>query len=273
MLEPFILPDTPVAVFWIFTGLAIIILGISKSGVSGAAILALPLMMMVMPVDKVAATMLPLLILCDLNAIYHHRSNVVWKQVFAIFIPAILGIAIGTFIWWKVGQAGVDDYALGLKRFVGVIAIVFGLYILARESSMEWASRHKAGRVWAVIAGVSAGITTTLAHAAGPIVSLYLFSQSMGRTLFVGTMAWTFTLLNITKLPFYAAIGMIRADVLYFDLFLVPLIPLGSWMGKWILENISETVFNRVIMVLAILGGVQLLFNIQLIALALEALR
>jgi hypothetical protein len=34
-------------------------------------------MMMVMPVDMVVATMLPLLVLCDMNAIYHHRRNVV----------------------------------------------------------------------------------------------------------------------------------------------------------------------------------------------------
>lgn len=270
MIEPFILPGIPVPLFWLFTGLAIIILGISKSGMSGAAILSLPLMLTVMPVDKVAATMLPLLVLCDLNAIYHHRLNVVWSQVLKIYVPAIVGIAIGSFMWWRIGQEGVDGYAVGLKRFVGFIAIVFGLYILAKETSLKWVAEHKTGPIWAVIAGVSAGITSTLAHAAGPIVSLYLFSQGMGKTLFVGTMAWTFTLLNITKLPFYGAIGMIRTDVLLFDLFLIPLIPIGSYLGKWLLVNVSETLFNRVIMVLALIAGTQLLFNAQVIQRVLD---
>ena len=264
MLDGFIEPGIPVGVFWVFVGLAVIILGISKSGVSGAAILSLPLMMMVMPVDKVAATMLPLLVLCDMNAIYHHRRNVVWKKVLSVYFPAIIGIGIGTFIWWYVGENGVERYAGSLKRFVGVIALLFALYIFAKETSMSWVSRHQAGPVWAVIAGVGAGITT-LAHAAGPIVSLYLFSQNMGKQLFVGTMAWTFTLLNLTKLPFYGAIGMIRWDVLLFDLYLVPLIPVGSYMGKWLLHRFSESVFNRVVFVLTLLAGIQLVFNVQLI--------
>jgi uncharacterized protein len=265
MLEGFIEPGIPIPVFWLFCGLAIIIMGISKSGISGAAILSLPLMMMVMPVDKVAATMLPLLILCDMNAIYHHRRNVVWKAVFSIYFPALIGIGIGTAIWWYIGQNGVEIYTIPLKRFVGIIAILFGLYIFAKETSLSWVAEHRAGPVWAVIAGFSAGFTSTLAHAAGPIVALYMFSQSLGKQFFVGTMAWTFTLLNLTKLPFYRAIGMIRTDVLLFDLCLVPLIPIGSYLGKWLLGRFSEQVFNRVVMVLTLLAGVQLTFNIKLV--------
>ncbi|MFP6596891.1 MAG: sulfite exporter TauE/SafE family protein [Candidatus Hydrogenedentota bacterium] len=270
MLEGFIEPGIPVPMFWVMVGSAIIILGISKSGLSGGAILSLPLMMMVMPVDKVAATMLPLLVLCDMNAIYHHRRNVVWKKVSAIYFPAIIGIGIGTVIWWYIGQNGVEQYAVPLKRFVGVIALLFGFYIFEKETSMSWVAEHRAGPVWAVIAGVCAGTTTTMAHAAGPIVSLYLFSQGMGKQLFVGTMVWTFMLLNLTKLPFYGAIGMIQADILLFDLWLAPLIPVGSFLGKWLLNRFTEQTFNRVVMTLTLIAGIQLTFNIQLIGWLLE---
>jgi hypothetical protein len=273
MLNAFILPDTPPLIFWTCCAAAITILGISKSGLTGAAILSLPILMMVMPVDKVAASMLPLLVLCDINAIYHHRRNVVWPKVMDIYIPAIVGIAAGAAVWWWVGQEGVDKFSLPLKRFVGVIAILFGLYIGAREASMKWVEDHHPGKMWATVSGVTAGFTTTLAHAAGPVVSLYLFSQKLGKNHFVGTMAWTFMLLNLTKLPFYAGVGMFSKEIFLFDLFLVPLIPVGSFMGKWILDHIAEKVFNRVIMVLAVLSGIQLLFNIPLIQMALEYLK
>jgi len=273
MLDAFILPDTPTPVFWFCCATAIVILGISKSGLSGGAILSLPLMMMVMPVDKVAASMLPLLVLCDMNAIYHHRRNAVWSKVMAVYVPAVLGIASGAAVWWWVGEEGVDKFTLPLKRFVGVIAIVFGLYIGAREASLKWVEEHQPGKAWAVVAGVTAGFTTTLAHAAGPVVSLYLFSQRLGKIHFVGTMAWTFMLLNLTKLPFYAGVGMFSKEIFLFDLFLVPLIPVGSYMGKWILDHIPEKVFNRVIMVLAVLSGIQLLFNVPLIQMGLSVFR
>jgi len=270
-IEAYILPGVPVPVFWCFVGLAIIIQGISKSGFAGGAgILSLPLMMLVMPVDKVAATMLPLLILCDFNAVYHHRGNADWAHIRRIMPTACVGIVAGAAVWWWVGMQGVEEYGLPIKRFVGAIAICFGAYIGAKESSMAWVAKHKMGVLAGVVAGVAAGFTSTIAHAAGPIVSLYMFSQGMGKSLFVGTVAWTFTFINLCKLPFYIGTGLIDPGVLGFDLYLVPLIPLGSWLGHWMHHRVSETHFNRVIMVLTILGGIQMLFNIPLIEFALK---
>ncbi|NIA15150.1 MAG: TSUP family transporter [Nitrospiraceae bacterium] len=266
MIASFIDPGVPVVVFWVFVGAAIVIQGISKSGFAGGAgILSLPLMMLVMPVDKVAATMLPLLILCDMNAIYIHRHNKVWDKILPIYIPAIAGILLGALVWWKIGREGVQAYAVHIKRFVGVIAILFSIYIMAKETAMSWVQHAKFGRKTVAAAGVAAGFTSTIAHAAGPIVGLYLFSQNLGKTLFVGSVAWTFTLINLTKLPFYVGVGLIRKDVLLFDLCLIWLIPIGSFLGKWMHHRVSESVFNRVILVLTFIAGIQLVCNVNII--------
>jgi len=273
MLAEFVDPGVPRAVFWLFVGAAIVIQGISKSGFAGGTgILSLPLMLLVMPVDKVAATMLPLLILCDMNAIYIHRRNVVWPKVMAVYLPSIAGILLGALVWWWIGREGVQQYAASIKRFVGVIAILFAVYIIGKETAMAWVERVRLGVRTGVVAGIAAGFTSTIAHAAGPIVSLYLFSQNLGKTLFVGTVAWTFTLINLTKLPFYVGVGLIRRDVLAFDLFLVWLIPIGSYLGKWMHHRVSESAFNRVILVLTLIAGVQLVCNVNLVRLAFDAL-
>ncbi|MCP4639034.1 MAG: sulfite exporter TauE/SafE family protein [bacterium] len=271
MLEGFVGEGIPVAVFWVFVGLAIVIQGISKSGFAGGAgILSLPLMMLVMPVDKVSATLLPLLILCDMNAIYHHRRNVVWKVVLQIYLPSILGILVGAWVWWKIGQAGVSAYEPHIKRFVGVIAVLFACYLVAKETAMAWVDRYKPGTRTGLVAGAAAGFTSTIAHAAGPIVSLFIFSQGLGKTLFVGTVAWTFTLINLTKLPFYLGVGLIDPGVLKFDLCLVWLIPIGSYLGKWMHYRVSESLFNRVILVLTFVAGLQLISGVNLVRAVLE---
>ncbi len=207
-----------------------------------------------------------------MNAIYNHWHNKVWKHILEIYVPALAGIVLGALVWWWVGREGVEQYGTPIKRFVGVIAVLFGLYIVARETSLSWVREHKAGPKTALAAGVSAGFTSTIAHAAGPIVSLYIFSQGMGKTLFVGTVAWTFTLINLTKLPVYFYVGLIDLSVLKFDVWLIPLIPIGSYLGKWMHDKVSERLFNRVIMVLTILAGVQLILNVNLIKLGLEVL-
>lgn len=273
MLSEYMLPGVSPLVFWLFVSAAIIIQGISKSGFAGGAgVLSLPLMMLVMPVDKVAATLLPLLILLDMNAIYHHRHNKDWAVIRQIYIPAIIGIVLGALVWWRVGQAGIETYGGYIKKFVGVMAMLLAFYILAKEASLEWVRGKKAGPRIGWVAGIFAGFSSTIAHAAGPIVSLFVFSQDLGKTLFVGTVAWAFTLINLTKLPFYVAVNLVDFSVLRFDLFLVPLIPVGSYLGKWMHYRVSERLFNRIIMVLTLLAGIQLLLNVNLVRMALEAL-
>jgi len=260
MFSEYILDGVPPLLFWTFVGLAIVIQGISKSGFAGGVgILSLPLMMLVMPVDKVAATLLPLLILCDFNAVYHHRHNKVWPHVRELYVPCIGGILAGALVWWWVGREGIETYGPLIKRFVGIIAIVFAFYIIGRERAMAWVSHVKPGRIAGMLTGLAAGFCSTIAHAGGPIVSLYLFSHGMGKTLYVGTTAWTFLLINATKLPFYLVIGLIGPREIAFALLLIWLVPIGSWLGRWLHDRVSEELFNRVIMVFVLLGGIQLL--------------
>jgi len=269
----FIEPGIPAIVFWIFVGLAIIVQGISKSGFAGGVgVLTIPLMMLVMPVDRVVACLLPLLILLDLNAIYHHRHNKVWKRISEVYIPACFGILIGSAVWWWVGREGVEIYAVSIKRFVGVIAILFACYVFSKERAMAWATRFPTGPGTAWGVGLVSGFTSTIAHAAGPVVSFYMFAQGMGKSLFVGTTAWTFTLINLTKLPFYVAIGLVTPEILAFDMFLIWLIPIGSYLGKWLHDRVSEKSFNRVIMVLVFLAGFQLITNTNLVLVVLQNL-
>lgn len=271
MFHEFMEPGVPAPLFWTFVGLAIVVQGISKSGFAGGAgILSLPLMMLVMPVDKVAATLLPLLILCDMNALYHHWNNRVWKHILALYVPSLLGILAGAAVWWWIGREGVEAYSVVIKRFVGVLAILFALYIVGQERALAWVTQYKPGRKTAWSAGLLAGFISTITHAAGPIVSLYMFTHGLGKTLFVGSVAWTFTLINLTKLPFYIGIGLIQPDVLRFGLVLVWLIPIGSWMGHWMHHRVSESLFNRVIMVLVLIGGIQLLIDVNLLLVGLR---
>lgn len=270
-MDIFRLEGIPPLVFWVFVGAAVVIQGISKSGFAGGAgILSLPLMMLVMPVEKVAATLLPLLILLDLNAIYHHRHNKVWRWIRAIYLPSIAGIVLGAAVWWWVGREGVDRYGGYIKQFVGAIAILFAIYIVAKEAALRRVAHYTPGSIATLAAGVSAGFCSTIAHAAGPIVGLYMFSHNLGKSLFVGTVAWTFTLINLTKLPFYFAVDLIDTDVLLFDLVLIPLIPVGSYLGKWMHHRVPERPFNWTILVLTFIAGIQLIFKIDLVRGALE---
>jgi uncharacterized protein len=266
MLEGFVLPGVPLPVFWSFLAIAVVIQGISKSGFAGGAgIVSLPLMMLVMPAARVAAVLLPILILADMNAIYHHRRNKDWAAIRALYVPAVAGILAGAFVWWWAGETGIDRFDRWIKMFVGFIAVLFAAFILVRERALDWVAEKRPTRSVSWFAGIAAGFTSTIAHAAGPIVSLYMFSLNLGKSLFVGTVAWTFTLINLTKLPFYAGVGLIDPKVLGFAIVLLPCIPIGSFLGHWMHHRISEQFFNRIILILTVLAAAQLLTGVNVI--------
>lgn len=274
MLEGFVLPGTPLPVFWAFCFIGVLIQGVSKSGFAGGAgILSLPLMLLVMPVAKVAAVLLPILILCDFNAIYHHRRNKDWPAIRAVYLPSLIGIAAGAAVWWRIGREGVDEYGVYVKQFVGCVAVLFAFYLIGKEAALKRVEHYRPGPLVTLAAGVSAGFTSTIAHAAGPIVSLYLYTLGLGKSRFVGTSAWTFTFINLTKLPFYIAVGLIDPSVLVVGAFLLPAVPLGSALGHWMHHRIDERPFNRVILALTLLAALQLLTGLNLVTLAVEALR
>lgn len=256
LMEPGVHPAT----FWILCGLAVLIQGIGKSGFAGGlALLTQPLMLAVMPVDRVAATLLPLLVLCDVNAVWHYRRDFDRPTVVRVSLASLPGIVLGAWIWWWIGESGIARHERSLEMLVGAVAFVFALYVLARERAFEWAVRHRPAPWTAVPTGIVAGLVSTLVHAAGPIVSLHVFALNLGKTRFVGTVAWIFLFINSAKVPFYGGVGLFDANVLRFDLAMMGLIPVGSWIGRRMHDRVPERGFNRIVCALTLMAGVKLI--------------
>ena len=83
--------------FYTISILAVLMIGISKSGFGSAlAVFGVPLMSMVMPPAQAAAIVLPLLILLDLFNLFHYRRRFDRKNFFILLPSAIIGVLIGT---------------------------------------------------------------------------------------------------------------------------------------------------------------------------------
>lgn len=82
---------------WLVTGFAILITGISKSGLGGAlGGLAVPFMSMWMSPRDAVAVMLPVLITMDMVGIRAWRGKADWQDLRTLIPGALVGIALGT---------------------------------------------------------------------------------------------------------------------------------------------------------------------------------
>ena len=112
-------------------------------------------------------------------------------------------------------------------------------------------------RFWSALSGV----TSTLAHAGGPPLAIYLLRQQLDKTLFVGTTVVFFSLVNYAKIIPYAWLGQFDLANLTASLVLLPLAPLGMALGVWLHHRLSDRWFYRISYAVLFASGCKLVLD------------
>ena len=231
-------PPEDVAAWWYYTAViaAVIVMGIAKSGFGGGVgILAVPLIANAMPADRALGVMLPILIVADTFAVYQPALG-----------GAAIGIALGTLLLFLLYRSGAKDHlAAILSVLVGSICLVMvGVQVFRLCGGKV--PPLPANRPTSVTVGASAGFTSMLAHAAGPIMSIYWLDQKLGKRVLTGSLVLFFILVNTAKLPSYVALGWITLASLKESAVFALFVPIGSLLGIVMHHRIPEKPFTAV---------------------------
>jgi uncharacterized protein len=235
---------------WLLAAISALVVGLSKTGLVGIGIVGSIGLTLVLPAKVVTGAILPLLILGDIVAVAMFRRHANWAQLLRIFPWAALGVAMGWFMLDKL-----DNHAI--NRVVGIIVVIIVILQVIRE--IRGQLEPPKNPMLAGIVGMFAGISTMIANAAGPIMSVYLLAMKLPKLEFIGTSSWYFLIVNLFKVPFGLNLGIINPQSLLFDLKLVPFVLLGAFLGKPILDRINQVWFERIALVFAFFSGLRLL--------------
>lgn len=252
------MPQEYVYVLMILSGLSI---GLSKSGFgSGAGIIAVPLMALALDSAlEMLGVLLPILIFGDFSAAFqYYRFND--KKLFRdLLAGGVAGIGAGWLLLAKAGAA-LDGQEHLLKAGIGAICILFvilkALSVFQKRHLDRSAEGFRPAAWQSVAVGIFAGLTSTLAHAAGPIISMYLLPQRLDRKVFVGTSVMFFFAVNLLKLPGYFAETLITTDTFLKSLALVPVVFIGSVLGVRLNRRMSGKWFTVVVYAITLATGI-----------------
>ena len=238
--------------FWVCAVIAVLLTGISKGGFGGVALLAVPLMALVISPVRAAGIMLPILIVMDAVSVWSYRKSFDKKLLYLMLPGAIVGIAIGGLLAGYVG----DRFVL---IFVGIIALLFSVYSVFKPKGEG--GFIKGNKSFGVGASVMAGFTSFLAHAGGPPYKIYAIPQGLEKTVFAGTAVMFFAVVNAVKLIPYFMLGQFDRANLMTSLVLIPLAPVGVLLGVWLLKRISQDAFYKFLYSMVFIVGVKLLWD------------
>ncbi|MGW2823916.1 sulfite exporter TauE/SafE family protein [Streptomyces sp. NPDC001443] len=255
---------------WQFAALAFaaLLVGFSKTAVSGANTVSLAIFAAVLPARASTGVLLPVLIAGDLLAVRTYRRHAHWPTLLKLFPAVVAGVVVGTlFLEWA------DDGAV--RTSIGAILLLMaGVTVWRRrrsdaaeaadstdEGGEPDAVTGRAGRIKARSYGVLGGFTTMVANAGGPVMSLYLLSAGFRKLGFLGTSAFFFLIVNVGKVPFSVGLGLIDGRSLLLDAALAVFVVPGAVFGTWAAQKINQRLFERLVIAATVVGGVQLLLR------------
>ncbi|WP_413798525.1 TSUP family transporter [Streptomyces iranensis] len=248
---------------WEFAALAAasILVGFSKTAVSGANTVSLAIFAAVLPARESTGVLLPLLIVGDVLAVGTYRRHAHWGTLLRLFPAVAVGVVVGTVFMLWAGDAEV-------RTSIGAILLLMAGVTLwrrraaARAAAPEAPAADGAGaRLKAGSYGVLGGFTTMVANAGGPVMSLYLLSAGFRKLGFLGTSAWFFLIVNVAKVPFSVSLGLIDGRSLLLDALLALFVLPGAYIGKACVDRINQRLFERLVIAATVLGGLQLLLR------------
>ena len=231
---------------------AVLLLGISKSGFgAGFGSLAVPIMALSISVPQAAAVLMPVLLLMDVLGIAAFRRDFD-RQLLKFLVPfALVGTVIGALLF----------KLLDARTVAGMVG-AFTLVFLAQRLLFPPRPDSPPPPRWlGAILTITSGFTSFVAHAGGPPISAYMIPLRLSPLKFTATMAFLFFVINLSKWIPYAWLGLLDMRNMSTSLLLLPLAPLGVWMGLRATKHISPLLFYRCVYGGMFLTGSKLLWD------------
>ncbi len=238
--------------FYMVSVPAVLLLGISKSGFgAGFGSLAVPLMALAVTVPQAAAILMPVLLLMDLLGITALRKEFD-KGLLKFLLPfGLLGTLIGALLF----------KLLSASIVAGIVGVFTLLFLAQRLLFPPRADSTPPPRWLGGLLTTAGGFTSFVAHAGGPPIAAYVLPLKLKPVVFAATLSWFFFFINLSKWAPYAWLGLLDWRNLATSIVLLPLAPVGVWIGVRMARRINPVLFYRLIHLGLFLTGSKLVWD------------
>jgi uncharacterized membrane protein YfcA len=192
--------------------------------------------------------LLPILIFADIFAVIYYHRHANWKHLFRALPWAFGGIFLALWIGNLVNDKEFKQI-IAITVFISIGLMIWRDYISKSEITPDswW---------FAAFMGIAGGFATMIGNVAGPIFAIYLLAMHMDKQSFIGTTAWFFFIVNLSKFPLQVlAWQNINWSTLLIDCIAFPAIMLGAWSGILIVKKIPEKMFKWLVIVVTTLSA------------------
>ena len=234
---------------WIVLALAALLASTlaAVTGFGGAAVL-LPALVALFGIREAVPILTVAQLIGNASRVWFNRAEVNWRVVGWFALGAVPFALLGGFLFAKAPLAA-------LTRLLGafLLLVVVWRHIHPKPKSFPVAS----------FAGIGAGASflSALLGSVGPIMAPFFLAYGLVKGAYIGTEALSTVVMHIVKLIAYRQAAVLTLSDALIGLGLGPVMILGSFLGKRILDRLPEKVFVAIIEGVLIVAG--LLFLVR----------
>ena len=232
-------------------GISGLLIGMSKTGISGVGLMVVPLLANAFGGRPSVGLLLPILIFADIFAVTWYNRHARWKHIVRLLPWAFAGIILATLIGKSISDQTFNRLLAALV--IGGIAILLWRDIRSDKLKIPQ-SRWFAGGL-----GLLGGFSTMIGNAAGPVMALYLLSMRLPKNSFIGTGAWFFFIVNLSKVPMHIwSWKTISLNSFVLDVMVIPAVAAGAFLGIWLVRLLPEKFYRLLVIVTTLLSALLL---------------
>jgi len=236
----------------VILGLSGLLIGMSKTGISGVGLMVVPLLANAFGGRPSVGLLLPILIFADVFAVTWYNRHAQWKHILRLLPWAFAGIITATIV----GKSISDQ---NFNRLLALL-VIGGITILVWRDIRSNKMKIPQSRWFAGGMGLLGGFSTMIGNAAGPVMALYLLSMRLPKNSYIGTGAWFFFIVNLSKVPLHIwSWETITIKSFTLDVLMIPAITAGAFLGIWLVRLLPEKIYRIIVIATTLLSALLLI--------------
>ncbi|MFN8699128.1 MAG: sulfite exporter TauE/SafE family protein [Flavobacteriales bacterium] len=216
---------------------------IGTVGGFGSSILFVPLASLVLPRGLVLGLTSILHVFSNLSKIFFFYKHINRRILLLFGIPSVLFTIVGAWITTSIGEESA-------QWLLGIFLVVFSLLFLLFPALII-----PANKINAIAGGSLAGFAAGFLGTGGAIRGMTMAAFDMPMDVFVGTSAAIDLGVDFTRMLIYAGHGFMEDALWSYVVILFIASWAGTWIGKLILDKMTQEQFKRVVLLLILAIG------------------
>ena len=236
---------------WIWIIVGAFLIGFSKTGIGGFLMLVIPILADVFGGKESTGIILPMLIVGDIIAVWYYNRHTEWSDIKRLLLWVVVGLLLGLIVGGFINDAQ-------FKMLIAILVLICLIVLVYTERKGDNLKIPKKLWFYALI-GIMVGFTSMIGNAAGVIFTIYLLALDFNKNDFMGTNAWFFLIINLTKVPLQIFVWHnISIKSILLASCMIPAIALGALVGAVIINKLNDKFFRYVVIAITAIAAIRL---------------